>query len=120
MSQCDRTQKGTACEIPQKNLCVDYRSLNSLIPPKVKANSTAECVPLLIPLPKIGKLYVMLQGSKVYSSLDCIPGHHYTALSNEAHMNQLSTHSIGKFINSNLKRFFSDWLSICPFPIVDK
>ena len=46
---------------PKKRLCVDYRALNSLIPPVTKAHSKAKGVLTLVPLPKIDEIYARLR-----------------------------------------------------------
>ena len=50
--------KGTAPEEPPKRrLCVDYRAVNSLLPPLKKAFSKAKGVLTLVHLPKIDEIY---------------------------------------------------------------
>ena len=43
-------------EQPQKHLCVDYQTLNSLLLPVVKAHSKVQGVPSLVLLPEIDEL----------------------------------------------------------------
>ena len=69
---------------PKKRLCVDYRALNSLIPPVTKAHSKAKGVLTLVPLPKIDEIYARLRGSTIYSALDMTSGYHHMELSEEA------------------------------------
>jgi transposase InsO family protein len=69
---------------PQKRLCVDYRALNSLLPPVQKANSHAKGVLTLVPLPKIDELYAKLYGATVFSSLDARSGYYHIALDEES------------------------------------
>ena len=45
-------------EPPRRRLCVDYRAVNSLLPPVKKAFSKAKGVLTLVPLPKIDEIYV--------------------------------------------------------------
>ena len=66
---------------PKKRLCVDYRALNSLIPPVTKAHSKAKGVLTLVPLPKIDEIYARLRGSTIYSALDMKNGYHHMELS---------------------------------------
>ena len=44
-------------EPPKRRLCVDYRAVNSLLPPVKEAFSRAKGVLTLVPLPKIEELY---------------------------------------------------------------
>ena len=71
-------------EPPKKRLCVDYRVINSLIPPVAKAHSKAKGVLTLVPLPKIDEIYARLRGSTVFSALDMTSGYHHMELSEEA------------------------------------
>ena len=54
-------------EPPKQRLCVDYRALNSLLPP---AFSKAKGILTLVPLPKIDEIYARLKGSNIYSTFD--------------------------------------------------
>ena len=71
-------------EPPRRRLCVDYRVINSLHSPVVKANSKAKGVLTLVPLPKIDELYARLRGAKVFSTFDMRSGYHHMELSKEA------------------------------------
>ena len=71
-------------EPPKKRLCVDYRVINSLIPPVAKAYSKAKGVLTLVPLPKIDEIYARLRGSTIFSALDMTSGYHHMELSEEA------------------------------------
>ena len=42
---------------PKRRLCMDYRAVNSLLPPVKKAFSKAKGVLTLVPLPKIDEIY---------------------------------------------------------------
>ena len=68
----------------KKRLCVDYRIINSLIPPVTKAHSKAKGILTLVPLPKIDEIYARLRGSTVYTALDMTSGYHHMELSEEA------------------------------------
>ena len=57
-------------ESHRSRLWIDYRALNNLLLPVIKAHSKANCVLTLIPLPKIDKIYARLDGSQIYSSFD--------------------------------------------------
>ena len=84
-------------EPPKRRLCVDYRAVNSLLPPVKKAHSNAKGVLTLVPLPKIDEIYARLKGSKVYSSLDLRSGYHHIALSRKARPKSAFVLSFGKW-----------------------
>ena len=71
-------------EPPRRRMCVDYRMLNSLLPPVSKAHSKAKGIITLVPLPKIDEIYAQLQGSKIFSALDMRSGYFHIELSEEA------------------------------------
>ena len=68
-------------EPPKRRLCVDYRAVNSLLPPMKKAFSKAKGVLTLVPLPKIDEIYARLKGSKIYSTFDMRSGYYHMVLS---------------------------------------
>ena len=82
---------------PKKRLCVDYRALNSLIPPVTKAHSKAKGVFTLVPLPKIDEIYARLRGSTIYSALDMTSGYHHMELSEEAKPKSAFVTTIDKY-----------------------
>ena len=57
-------------EPPKQRLCVDYRVINSLLPPVKKAFSKAKGVLTLVPLPKIDEIYTHLKDSNIYSTFN--------------------------------------------------
>ena len=71
-------------EPPKRQMCVDYRPLNKLLPPVKKAHSNAKGVSSLAPLPKIDEIYACLKGSKVFSTLDMRSGYHHVEMTEEA------------------------------------
>ena len=71
-------------EPPRRRMCVDYRILNSLLPPVNKAHSKAKGIVTLVLLPKIDEIYAQLQGSKIFSALDMRSGYFHIELSEEA------------------------------------
>ena len=71
-------------EPPRRRMCVDYRMLNSLLPPVNKAHSKAKGIVTLVPLPKIDEMCAQLQGSKIFSALDMGGGYFHIELSEEA------------------------------------
>ena len=62
---------------------MDYRAVNSLLPPVKKAFSKAKGVLTLVSLPKIDDIYVQLKGSKIYSTSDMRSGYYHMVLSEE-------------------------------------
>ena len=74
-------KKSEPGEPPRRRLCVDYRMINSLLPPVTKAHSKAKGVLTLVPLPKIDEIYAKLRGSKVYSTFDMRSGYYHMGLS---------------------------------------
>ena len=68
-------KKSEPGEPPRRRMCVDYRVLNSLLPPVNRAHSKAQGILTLVPLPKIDEIYAQLQGSKVFSAIDMRSGY---------------------------------------------
>ena len=77
-------KKSEPGEPPRRRMCVDYRMLNSLLPPVSKAHSKAKGIVTLVPLPKIDEIYAQLQGSKIFSALDMRSGYFHIELSEDA------------------------------------
>ena len=71
-------------EPPRRRMCVDYRMVNSLAPPVVKAHSKAKGVLTFVPLPKIDEIFGKLQGSQIFSTFDMRSGYYHLELSAEA------------------------------------
>ena len=91
-------------EPPKRRLCVDYRAINSLLPPVKKAFSKAKGVLTLVPLPKSDEIYAQLKGSKIYSTFDMRSGYYHMVLSEESKP------------KSAFVSFFGKWeLKRCPF-----
>ena len=67
-----------------RRMCVNYRMVNSLAPPVVKAHSKAKGVLTFIPLPKIDEIFTKLKGSQIYSTFDIRSGYYHLELSKEA------------------------------------
>ena len=94
-------------EPPKQRLCVDYRALNSLLPPVKKAFSKAKGILTLVPLPKIDGIYARLKGSNIYSTFDMRNGYYHMVLSEKSRPKSAFVSSFGKW---EFKR--------CPFGLV--
>ena len=71
-------------EPPRRRMCVDYRMVNSLAPPVIKAHSKAKGILTFVPLPKIDEIFAKLRGSQIYSTFDMRSGYYHLELSKEA------------------------------------
>ena len=71
-------------EPPKRQLCVDYRAINSLLPPVKKAFFKAKGISTLVPLPKIDEIYARLKDSKIYSTFDMRSGYYHMVLSEKS------------------------------------
>ena len=71
-------------EPPRRQMCVDYRMLNQLLPRVDKVHSKAKGVLTLVPLPKIDEIYAKLEGSMIYSTFDMRSGYYHLELSQES------------------------------------
>ena len=84
-------------EPPKQRLCVDYRALNSLLPPVKKAFSKAKGILTLVPLPKIDEIYARLQNSTIYSTFDMRSGYYHMVLSEKSRPKSAFVSSFGKW-----------------------
>ena len=71
-------------ESPRRRLCVDYSTLNNLLPTVQKVGSRAKGVLTLVPLPKIDEIYAKLKGSFIFLTFDMRSGYHHVTLSPES------------------------------------
>ena len=71
-------------EPPRRKMCVDYRMVNSLAPPVIKAHSKAKRILTFLPLPKIDEIFAKLRGSHIYSTFNMRSGYYHLELSKEA------------------------------------
>ena len=84
-------------EPPKWRLCVDYRALNSLLPPVKKAFSKAKGILTLVPLPKIDEIYARLKNSTIYSTFDMRSGYYHMVLSEKSRPKSAFVSSFGKW-----------------------
>ena len=84
-------------EPPKRRLCVDYRAINSLLPPVKKTFSKAKGIPTLVPLPKIDEIYARLKDSKIYSTFDMRSGYYHMVLSEESRPKSTFVSAYGKW-----------------------
>ena len=84
-------------EPPKQRLCVDYRALNSLLPPVKEAFSKAKGILTLVPLPKIDDIYARLKGSNIYSTFDMRSGYYHMVLSEKSRPKSAFVSSFGKW-----------------------
>ena len=89
-------------ESPKRRLCMDYRAVNSLLPPVKKAFSKAKGMLTLVPLPIIDEIYARLKGSRIYSTFDMRSGCYHMVLSERARLKTSFVPSYGKW---EFKRF---------------
>ena len=67
-------------ELPKRWLCVNYRAVNSLLPPVKNAYSKAKGILTLVLLPKIDEIYAQLKDPKIYPTFDMRSGYYHMVL----------------------------------------
>ena len=105
-------KKSEPGEPPRRRMCVDYRVLNSLLPPVNKAHSKAKGILSLVPLPKIDEIYAQLKGSKVYSAIDMRSGYFHLGLSKDAKPKTAFVPGDPMELNMNLIGVLLDYLKL--------
>ena len=76
---------------------MDYRAINSLLPPVKKAYSKAKGILALVPLPKIDEIYARLKDSKIYSTFDMQSGYYHMVLSEKSRPKSAFFSAYGKW-----------------------
>ena len=84
-------------EPPKRRLCVDYRAINSLLPPVKKAFSKAKGISTLVPLPKIDEICAHLKDSRIYSTFNMTGGYYHMVLSEESRPKSAFVSAYGKW-----------------------
>ena len=90
-------KRTTPGEPPKRRLCVDYRAVNSLLPPVKKVFSKAKGVLTPVPLPKIDEICARLKGSRIYSTFDMRSGYYLMVLSERARPQTAFVSAYGKW-----------------------
>ena len=90
-------KRRTPGEPPKRRLCVDYRAMNSLLPPVKKDFSKAKGVLTLVPITKIDEIYARPKGSRIYSTFDMRSGYYQMALSERARPKMAFVSAYGKW-----------------------
>ena len=81
----------------KRRLCVDYRAIDSLLPPVKMAFSKAKGILTLVPLPKIDEIYACLKDSKIYCTFDMQSGYYHMVLSEESRPKSAFVSAYGKW-----------------------
>ena len=76
---------------------MDYRAVNSLLPPVKKAFSKAKGILTLVLLPKIDEIYARLKGSRIYSTFDMRSSYYHMVPSERARPKTAFVSSYGKW-----------------------
>ena len=76
---------------------MDYRAINSLLPPVKKAFLKTKGILTLVPLPKNDEIYARLKGSRIYSTFDMKSGYYNMVLSERARLKTAFVSSYGKW-----------------------
>ena len=78
-------------------MCIDYQTLNNLLPLVTKPHSKAKGVLTLVPLPKIDDIYAKWAGLSIYSTLDLRSGYYHIALPADTQRKAAFVTQMGKF-----------------------
>ena len=76
-------KKSQPGEPPKKRLCTDFRKINDLQQKVITEGKSKGCL-LLIPLPKIDKMYAKLKGAKFFSTIELRSGYYHIALGKDS------------------------------------
>ena len=93
-------------EPPKRRLCVDYRAINSQLPPVKKAFSKVKGILTLVPLPKIDEIYATSKIPKFILLLICKMD--ITTWSYQRNPDQ-SQHLFLPMVNGNSRDVHLDW-----------
>ena len=77
-------KKSRPGEPPRWRMCVDFRKINDLQPQVRRVDSATSGNISLVPLPKIIKMYAVLCGAKIFTTLDLRSGYYHIYLDEES------------------------------------
>ena len=81
---------------PRRRLVIDYRKINSLQQQIKRADKSTGCLSLY-PLPKIDKMFVKLNGSRIFSTIDLRSGYYHIGLTEGSRPKSAFVVPMGKF-----------------------
>ena len=77
-------KKSAPGEPPRWRMCVDFRKINDLQPQVRRVDSATSGNISLVPLPKIDKMYAVLCGAKIFTTLDLRSSYYHINLDKES------------------------------------
>ena len=89
-------KKSAQDEPPRRRLVIDYRKINSLQQQIKRADKSTGCV-LLYPLPKIDEMFVKLNGSRIFSTIDLRSRYYHIGLTEGSRPKLAFVVPMGKF-----------------------
>ena len=89
-------KKSTPDEPPRRRLVIDYRKINSLQQQIKRADKSTGCLSLY-PLPKIDEMFVKLNGSRIFSTIDLRSGCYHIGLTEGSRPKSAFVVPMGKF-----------------------
>ena len=84
-------------EPPRQRMCVDFRKINDLQPQVRRVDSATSGNISLVPLPKIDKMYAVLHGAKIFTTLDLRSGYYHINLDEESKAKTAFVTPFGKY-----------------------
>ena len=90
-------KKSRPGEPPRQRMCVDFRKINDLQPHIRRVDSTTSGNISLAPLPKIDKMYTVLHGAKIFTTLDLRSGYYHINLDKESKAKTAFVTPFGKY-----------------------
>ena len=78
-------------------MCVDFRKINDLQPQVRRVDSATSGNISLVPLPKIDKMYAVLCGAKIFTTLDLRSSYYHISLYKESKAKTAFVTPFGKY-----------------------